>query len=223
MSSALMQINKRVAVLAKKFPGKKRKTLQKQAGKEYKAGKLKTRKKRKVGAVKLIERRETKRTPAKRTYRIIRSKTGRYKKVQRVAKVGKVRRAPIKRRRKKYAIVAKRIARRRSVSGGGSMKSILPIVVIGGVALLAYMAFKKPSVTTQYIPTGIAAKDNAAAQVLSWASTAGIVGSALSNILKALNNGSTSQVQNLASSTAGNPAGFGDSDDLNSILAEMGG
>ena len=40
MSNALAKINARVKVLAKKHPGKKRVTLQKQAGKEYKAGKL---------------------------------------------------------------------------------------------------------------------------------------------------------------------------------------
>jgi len=40
MSNALSVINKRVEQLAKKHPGSKRTTLQKQAGREYRAGKL---------------------------------------------------------------------------------------------------------------------------------------------------------------------------------------
>ena len=60
MSTALAKINARVKQLQKKHPNTQRKTLQKQAGKEYKAGKLggvrkkSARKKsaRRVGAVK---------------------------------------------------------------------------------------------------------------------------------------------------------------------------
>jgi hypothetical protein len=51
MSNALAKINKRVAQLAKKHPGAKRTTLQKQAGREYKAGKLGRVKKKSVGKV----------------------------------------------------------------------------------------------------------------------------------------------------------------------------
>jgi hypothetical protein len=52
-STALAKINARVKQLSKKHPGKKRVTLQKQAGKEYKAGKLGgVRRKRVAGAKK---------------------------------------------------------------------------------------------------------------------------------------------------------------------------
>jgi hypothetical protein len=55
MSSALQKINARVKVLKKKHPNSKHTTLQKQAGKEYKAGKLggvkhSHKRKKKVGA-----------------------------------------------------------------------------------------------------------------------------------------------------------------------------
>lgn len=53
MSNALAKINARVKVLAKKHPKSKRTTLQKQAGREYRAGKLgRVKKKRVVGAKK---------------------------------------------------------------------------------------------------------------------------------------------------------------------------
>jgi hypothetical protein len=52
MSTALKKINARVKALAKKHPGSKRVTLQKQAGREYRAGKLGGARKKKVGKVK---------------------------------------------------------------------------------------------------------------------------------------------------------------------------
>jgi hypothetical protein len=51
--TALRKINARVKVLAKKHPGKKRVTLQKQAGKEYRAGKLGGVKRKKVSKKKV--------------------------------------------------------------------------------------------------------------------------------------------------------------------------
>ncbi len=46
MSAALKKINARVKQLQKKHPKSKRVTLQKQAGKEYRAGKLKPHRKK---------------------------------------------------------------------------------------------------------------------------------------------------------------------------------
>jgi hypothetical protein len=65
-SSALSKINARVKQLAKKHPGKKRVTLQRQAGAEYKAGKLGGVKKKKAKKTGARARKRTSRTTKKR-------------------------------------------------------------------------------------------------------------------------------------------------------------
>lgn len=105
MSNTLKKITARAKQLRSKHPGKKWTTYVKEAGKEYRAGKIgvvqsgvvigrvkkrrkKTtvrRKRRKVGAYKFIERNETKSSPVKKTYRVTRSKNGRITKVQSIA------------------------------------------------------------------------------------------------------------------------------------------
>jgi len=76
MSTALAKINARVKQLAKKHPGKKRVTLQRQAGAEYRAGKL-------GGSVGAKRKRTVhKKKPAKRRTKTIR--TGQTVKVRHV-------------------------------------------------------------------------------------------------------------------------------------------
>lgn len=209
MSSALKKISARVKQLRKKHPKSQFRTLQKQAGREYKAGKLKARRKS-------VAKRKAAPKKRRRVGRVARvARVARVSRVSQVATVSRVVRRPRKRRR----IVARRVVRRRSVGGGGmSMKKVMPILLIGGGLVAAYLLLRKPTTVPAYIPSGNAVKDAAASNVMSWATAAGLGISALSNLIKALNASTPSQAQSLSNAASSN-----NSDDLNSILAELGG
>jgi len=183
MANALKKINARVKALRKRYPKAKRSTLQKQAGREYKAGKLKG--KRKKPAVK--KRVAKRRKPAAKKTRV---------RVKRVTVVKIVRR----RTRKKPAKVKKKMGR-----AVGKKDSILPMLIVGGLGLAAVYMLTKPRVTSnQYLPTGNYQRDNAANNILSYAMAAGLTVTAITKLIQALNNSTDAQVATANS----NPAGY---------------
>jgi len=181
--NALKKINARAKALKKKHPGKKYKTLQKQAGAEYRAGKLKTHKKRKPAAKKVARKKVTRKKTAVR-------------KVAKVASLGTV----IKKRRKlkprKVKVKAYR-ATRYKVSGMG--KDLLPIVALGGLALLAYkMLVPSQTVPQQYLNqlqySNNANRNTSAQNILAYATAAGMTASAIAALINAINNSSDDEV-----------------------------
>lgn len=201
MHTALKKIQARVKVLRKKHPGKKFKTLQKQAGKEYREGKLKkkhSRKHKKVGSTLLLERGETKRTRPRKVYKVSRTKKGRYKGTR---KVGAVR----------VRTVRKTVYRR--VGAADTTKTLLTVALVAGAGFLLYQYIKgqQTPMSTQYIPTGNYQRDSSAQSILTWAAAAGLTVNAIAALITALNTKPTSDVVNAANTvqqTDGLPAGF---------------
>lgn len=193
-STALKKIQTRAKALKKKHPKANYRNLLKQAGKEFKAGKLK---KRKVSGVK-------KATPVKRKKRAAK-KSPKVQIVTRVVKVGSV-----KRRTRRRA--PKKITRRRRV--GNSGKSMLPIILgVAALGTIAYLALRPatPAYTAAYQPTGNSVTDSKAGEIMAWASAAGVGITAISALINALNAGKTSQIYD-SYKAGGNPldsvAGF---------------
>ena len=196
--TALKKITARVKALRKKHPKAKYKSLQKQAGQEFKAGKLKNKAARKkVSGVKKTARKKT-----------ARKRTPKVKVITRTISVGTV-----KRKRRKAA-PKRKATRRRRVGGMGG--NTLPIILgIGALAAVAYFALKPatPAAQLAYNPTGSAARDSKAGEILAWASAAGMGISAITALINALNTGSNSKVSQIYDSyRAGDPmaavAGF---------------
>lgn len=176
--TALKKINARTKQLHKKHPGKKYSTLRKQAAKEYNAGTIpKARKKKaKVG---------------KRKYKV----------THRVKRVGTVNVSPKRKPRRKAAKRRKHVAtktrRRVGSSGGSGLKKIMPLLLVGGLGILAYMAFKKPSIPVLPValtPTSNAARTAAATNILQYATAAGATITALTALVNALNSSSDDSV-----------------------------
>lgn len=88
--NVLKQLNKRVDQLQKQYPNAKRTNLMKQAGKEYRAAKNKkpAKKKRKVGAYKVVERNEPRSTPARKVYRQVRTRKGNFTGMKKINGIG---------------------------------------------------------------------------------------------------------------------------------------
>jgi hypothetical protein len=197
MSTALKKINIRVKQLQKKHPGAKRVTLQRQAGAEYRAGKLKPKRKR-AAAPKRKRAKRAKVAGKRRPRRIgssgntrtaTRASTSRNRTATKTItahiKVGGVR------KRKRSRAVVKHPRRRRV--GATGMKSLMPILLLGGVGILAYMLLKPktavsvPGVATPLTLTGSAARDTAAQNILAYAQAAGTGVSALTALINSLN------------------------------------
>jgi len=197
MSAALKKINARVKQLQKKHPGAKRVTLQKQAGKEYRAGKLK------------VHRKKAKPAP-KRKARRASGVGSKYKVYHEVKKVGKVRRKRKAKRRSKAKVktvtrVRTRTVYKRSRSVGRSgMSSIMPIIAVAGLGLIAYMLLKPktqvtvPGVQTPLVLTGNPTRDTSAQNVLAYAQAAGIGLTGIAALIKSLNSMSDSAVVDVA-------------------------
>lgn len=144
VGTALKKIHARVKHLRKLHPGKAYKTLQKQAGKEFKAGSLSVKKKRKsakrkIGKVKTSEKKkggESSRTftatPAFGFYRVNRAE----KNKRGISKI-----AGTRRRKRKV----KAVTRRRRVSGTGGM-DMLTMGLLAGGALLVLSHLNKPQI-----------------------------------------------------------------------------
>lgn len=174
MNVALKKINARAKQLKKLHPGKKYKTLQKQAGAEYKSGKLKT--KRKVGkrpaAVKAKSRKP-------RARAIVKTKT-----VYRTRTV-KVRSKP----RRKVSGIG-------SVLGGvmGKGSSLMPLALVAAAGVAAYFILKPRTQVQQYVPTGNYQRDQSANNVIAYATAAGLGITAIAKLIAALNSSPDSTV-----------------------------
>lgn len=182
MANALRKMHARVKKLRKRYPKKKYASLMKQAGKEFKAGKLGARK-----------RTAAKRKPAKRKAvrkRVVhRKKAVHHRKRRRVAKPKVIRRRTVVVYKSK-----KRRTRRRSVGGMGKVMKILPIIA-AGVGL--YLVLKPKTVIPPIIQTSNPVRNQTASDAVAYAQAAGIVGTALANIIKALNASDDTQVQKI--------------------------
>lgn len=174
--TALAKIRARVKALRKKNPKAKFRTLQKQAGSEYRAGKLKTRRKRTVAGVAKVKRRKARRkSPVKRKARVItRTRT----------------RIITKYRTRRVKVRAKR---RRTVSGIGKIKTST-ILIVGGLILGAVFLFGGKRTTVQYVPTGNVTRDNTAQTILAAAQAAGATADAIARLIKQINQSNDSQL-----------------------------
>lgn len=198
-ANALKKINARVKVLAKKHPKKARKTLQKQAGAEYRAGKLSAVKKR---VHKTVRKKVAKKKPVTHKRKPV-------KKGTRVRVVHVVAAHKVKKRRK----AVKHRAHPRRVSGAGKKSSVMPFVVLGGLALAAYFLLRPstaatlPAIAPRPTPTGAASANN----LLQWAAAANLGVTAISKLIDAINNSSDSSLSDANSTlqaTGQPPANF---------------
>lgn len=166
-ANALKKINARVKVLQKKHPNAKRKTLQKQAGREYKAGKLKV-KRKPVAKKKPVKRKAVKRSIAR---------------IAKPATLGKLY------KRRKRATRAKKVVRRRVNGKVGKSSMLLPVVALGGLAVLAYFMLK-PATNTQvpalYQSQNVQ-RNQSASNILAYASAGALTISAIAKLIEALN------------------------------------
>jgi hypothetical protein len=200
MNTALIKINARVKELQKKHPNSERITLQKQAGKEWRDGKLKKRKpsKRKVVAkLKPVKRRRavSKKSVVRKTVRKRRAAVAKSKRVYR-AKVVRVR--------------AYKAPRYKRISGIGKMSSLVPIVAVVGLGILAYYFMNKTSLPA-IAPTTNPQRAAATNDILQWAAVAGLTATAIAKIIDSLNNSSDDAVVSAAADPAAafNPMGIG--------------
>jgi hypothetical protein len=185
-ANALKKINARAKALKKKHPGKKYKTLQKQAGAEYKAGKLKS----KRPAKRKPAKRAARRGPAKR--RKARRRVGKPNTV--VYSLGKL----VRRRRKspkRKQKTKRRVGRR--VSGNSSM---MPVILIG-LAAAAYFLLKPAAVPVLYQSSNVA-RNNATNNIMNYATAAGLTAQAIAALINSLNSSSDSDVINAGNNPA---------------------
>lgn len=212
MANALRAINKRVNALQKKHPKTKRTTLQKQAGREWKAGKLGAKKKRKTVKRKTV-RRIGSRTVAKKPHRRKRvgTKIHTKKKFIYVDSNGEMKNL-------KYAVVGKRkkeVKRKRykpvkvtHCRRVGAKKGMNPLILIAGAGLLLY-AITRPGVLSPAttLPPITLANPAAAASANSLVSYATAAGLAIPSIVKLINSLNSSPAESVIS--AGNGVSSG--------------
>lgn len=178
-ATALKKINARVKVLKKKHPNSKRSTLQKQAGAEYRAGKLKVR--RKPAKKKVARKRRV--APRKKAAVKRRRKSAPRKRARRAKLVTRtVVKYRVLRPKRKGAKVRIKVSRRRSVSG--AKKSFMPLLLAVGAVAALMLLKPKPAV---YIPTGNASRDSQAANIMAYAAAFGATTTAIANLIKTIN------------------------------------
>lgn len=180
MANALKKIQARVKKLRKRYPKKKYSSLMKQAGKEYKSGKLKPRKK------------AAKRKPAKR--KAVRRKTAPKKRVVKRARRRAAAKPKVIRRRTVVVYrTKKRKSRRASVSGFGKIGKILPIVALGVGAYLLL----KPKPAPPIVQTSNPARNQAASDILLYANAASMTAAAIAKLIQTINSSNDTQVQKI--------------------------
>lgn len=188
LGTALKKINARVTQLQKKHPNTKRKTLQKQAGKEYTAGKLKKKRVAKVGAVKVKRRKAPRRRSVKRrrsSKPIVRTRT---------LTVVKYRTRTVR-------------AKRRSVSRVGKSGKTSKVLLIGGLVVggLLLMNMLKPRVTAPLVVRTNPSANTAAQNIIAIAQAAGIVGNQLQKIIDSVNSKDDATVVASYNQSGGDP------------------
>lgn len=196
---ALKKINARVKQLAKRYPKKKRVSLQRQAGKEYKAGKLKAKRpaaKRKPVKRRAVRRKAAPRKNVARKRAVRRSaprKRAKRKKLSGVSSVTGVRRV-VKRRRSKPK---KKAAPRRRAAVGSKIFGMKPgtLALVGGGALLLYLVTRPAtSQIPYYAPTGNVQRDSKAQQIAAAAAAAGLAAAQIANIMAQFKSKSDAQI-----------------------------
>ena len=179
MSRALSIINKRVGELQRKHPNAKRVTLQRRAGKEYKAG-----------VIGKIAKRKRKPVPKK----TLTHNRG-------ITTVITRRQMPSVRRGKSFYTTTV-TTRKRSI-GGIDTNSIL---LLGALAVGGYFLFNNLNKPAAALPavmtTGNPQRDNNASSLLQWAQVAGLGLAAITALVNALNSKSDSDVKRAADSVA---------------------
>lgn len=179
MANALKKIQARVKKLRKRYPKKKYSSLMKQAGREYKAGKLKTRKK--SAAPK--KRKAPRRKPATKRKSVARKRR----------RVGSKRPVVVRRR---TVVVYKSRKRRARVSGvGASMKKILPVVAVAALGVGAYMMLKPK--TPVIVQTSNPTRNTLASDIVSYAQAASMTAAAVANLINTINKSNDAQVQKI--------------------------
>lgn len=187
LGSALQKIRARVKVLRKRHPGAKFRTLQKQAGKEFKAGKLKAR-----------------RSPGKKSRPVKRRK--RRASVKRVTRV-RTRRVTVYKTRYRTR-AKKRTVRRRRVSGIMGMSKNTGMLVIAGIALLGVFLIMKNRTPPLMIPSGNMQVANNASQAIAIAQAAGATAAAVAKMIAQFNASNDAQATQLASSITADPGSY---------------
>lgn len=208
MNAALKKVRARAKQLKKSRPGASYRNLLKQAGREYRAGKLKTRsaskrRMRKVGSTLLLERGDTKKKKPSRVYKVMRSSKGKFKGTRRVGS------AKVK---YKTRIIRQTKYRRVGAAGSGTANIVLLVALAAGAFLIyKLVAGQRTPLQTQYIPTGNYQRDTSAQSILAWAAAAGLTINAISKLIEALNTRSDSDIISAANSVesgTGLPPGF---------------
>jgi len=217
-ATILKKISARAKQLKKRHPGAKHSSLMKKAGAEYRAGKLK--KKRKPAARKKVHRKKRRVAAVGRVKRTVKRRVKR--RVHRAKRTVKrrVRRKAVRHvkvvRRRITRRVKRRAVKRRRVSGKGKGSNLLLFL---GLGIGAYLLLRRPATQTIYVPTGNTTKDSAASNIIALASAAGVVGSQLFKIIQLLNNSSASQVQTLNQAVSSGTVNLNDSSAVQSILS----
>lgn len=189
-NTALKKITTRAKAIRRAHPGKAWKTAVKEAGREYRSGKIKTKKR----PVKRVIHKRAKRA-RRRALGAIRPNTGALTVREIVtasrARVGSHRRKP--KRRRARATRRASPPRRRRIGQRSSNSALMPVLLTVGAGLLAYVIFKRqsppPAGTNQQglVSTGNAYRDSRAAEILAWATAGGLAIDAISKLIAALN------------------------------------
>jgi len=175
MNTALKKINARVKVLQKKHPNSKRKTLQKQAGKEWRDGKLKA-KRKKVGAVKkTVPKRKPRKRAAASKKSLTKLLNKHFPKKKRVYKA------------KRTKVKSYTATRYKRVSGIGAMSSLIPIALLGVGGLLAWKLLSTPTAPAQLVQTSNAQRNAAANNLLSYATLIGMSLAGITKLIESIN------------------------------------
>ncbi len=140
-------------------------------------------------------------TSRKRKTVVKRKRTTKRKRVAKVASVGVVRR--VRRAPRKRAV--KKVTRRR-VGASGKSSLVMPLVLLGGAALL-FMALKKPSSSQPpagtyppLIQTSNPQRDQTSQNILNYALAANLTFDAITKLIKALNTKTDTEVKQIAES-----------------------
>jgi len=189
MANALKKITTAAKAYRKKHPGASWKSAVKKAGAEYRAGKLKTRRKRvaSVGAV-------------KRKKKTVKRKAGRVRIPKKVSlkttRTINVVNGTKKRRRKKSA--SRKVARRRVGSSRQSGKDkLIQTLLIGGLGVGLLVAFTRQRQQPVYYQTGNQFRDSAATRILNFAAQASLTAQQIAMIISKLNTSNDAQLQQM--------------------------
>jgi hypothetical protein len=197
MNAALKKIQARVKKLRKKHPGAKFRTLQKQAGAEYRAGKLKTKRKHTIHKKKSVHRKRVSSVgPVRRHRKGAKRRAPRTVIITKYRTVGKVKRTR-KKHHKRY-VKAKRITHCRSV--GGMSKGTKTALMVGGAVVLGYLLVKSMTPAAPPITLTNPASVSSANTLVTAAQAAGYSATAIANLVKSINASSDAQVQSAATS-----------------------